>query len=370
MAQRPTPTPRAPRTRILLFGSDGMLGRYVRAVLQDAAAAVAAVAQGTIDLVCLARPAFDAADPAHLARLDALLVPPPAPSQDQNQNQNQNPERVVAINCIGLIPHALVAPAAADAADAADAYYAVNAVFPIVLAGRCAALRAATGLDVHLVHVSTDCVFSGKRGAYTEADAPDAPAATYPYGHSKAEGDRIAQLYPDGDVVTVLRTSIVGEEDPARLAARPHQRSLLEWVRQQPRGARVAGYVDHLWNGVTCLQLARMLVGVALGGDCRNRSGSGSGSSLHHVFSPDPPKSKYELVRMIAAVYDRADDLTVQPVAAPAGPCDRTLGSVRAPAAMLPVLHAPPPLLEQLREQRAFGSRLARAGAGASSSSA
>ncbi len=126
------------------------------------------------------------------------------------------------INCIGVIKPLITS-------SAGDAF--VNAVFPHRLARWC---RDQGG---RLLHISTDCVFSGTTGNYDE---------TYPcdcldfYGRSKAFGEPSQCM--------VLRTSVIGEELHKRV-------SLVEWTKAQ-RGRVVKGYINHYWNGITARQCA------------------------------------------------------------------------------------------------------------------
>jgi dTDP-4-dehydrorhamnose reductase len=109
----------------------------------------------------------------------------------------------------------------------------VNSLFPHRLAELCGAAGA------RLVHFSTDCVFSGRRGAYAEDDVPD-PIDLY--GRSKLLGE------VDAPGVLTLRTSIVGRE-------LENTTGLLEWFLGQA-GGRVKGFSRVTWSGVTTNFLA------------------------------------------------------------------------------------------------------------------
>ena len=104
----------------------------------------------------------------------------------------------------------------------------VNSLFPHRLANLCAASGA------RLLHFSTDCVFSGRRGAYAEDDVPD-PIDLY--GRSKLLGE------VDARGALTIRTSIIGRELQNRTG-------LLEWFLAQ-RGGRVKGFARVIWSGVT-----------------------------------------------------------------------------------------------------------------------
>ena len=128
------------------------------------------------------------------------------------------------INCIGIIkPFMKTDPVAA---------IKINSLFPLNLAKWCEEKGA------RLIHITTDCVYSGKKGKYTETDPHDALDA---YGKSKSLGE------PGGCLL--LRTSIIGEE-------RHKNSSLVEWAKSQ-KGQAVNGFATHYWNGVTTKQYAK-----------------------------------------------------------------------------------------------------------------
>lgn len=134
------------------------------------------------------------------------------------------PEVDYVINCIGCVKqrdHGI------------RTYMKVNAQFPHFLAAACERTGA------RLIHITTDCVFSGRRGRYHELDEPDCEDN---YGVSKELGEPRNCM--------VLRTSVVGPE------LRAHY-SLLDWARSQ-KGSKVQGYTNHLWNGITSLEYAKV----------------------------------------------------------------------------------------------------------------
>jgi dTDP-4-dehydrorhamnose reductase len=163
----------------------------------------------------------------------------------------------------------------------------VNSEFPHRLA-RCAESRGA-----RVVHISTDGVFSGARGLYTESDAPDPIDA---YGRSKLEGE----LPPPH---MTIRTSFFGRN--------PRGAGLIEWLAAQ-RG-RVDGFVDYRFTGIAAAILAD-LVAVAL--PLRLEG-------VYHVGGD--PVSKFDL---LSAAADRlAPGLIVNPATRVA--IDRTLDSTK-----------------------------------------
>lgn len=135
----------------------------------------------------------------------------------------------VVINAVGIVKQR-------DEAKLAVPSVLVNALFPHKLAESCA--RRGT----RLIHMSTDCVFSGRQGGYTEDDVPD-PLDLY--GRSKLLGE------VDREGCLTLRTSIIGWEVMARS-------SLLEWFAAQ-RGTRVRGFTRAVFSGLSTIDMADVI---------------------------------------------------------------------------------------------------------------
>ncbi|MDF2645366.1 MAG: family oxidoreductase, partial [Paenibacillus sp.] len=134
----------------------------------------------------------------------------------------------VIINCIGILNE--------DARQREIEAYRINGLLPHylkVLADR---------LHAKLIHISTDCVFSGDRGNYTEEDIPDGLSV---YARTKALGEIIDDRH------LTIRTSIIGPE------IRPHGIGLMQWFMEQE--GMVKGYQNVYWNGVTTLELAKVI---------------------------------------------------------------------------------------------------------------
>ncbi len=137
------------------------------------------------------------------------------------------PEAV--INCVGIIKQR-------DEASDEALTLRVNAEFPHRLAKRSGEAGA------RLIHFSTDCIFAGTKGNYTESDPSDAADL---YGRSKHQGE-----VADAHSVT-LRTSVIGHELGTNLA-------LLDWFLSQ-RGQAVNGYTKAIYSGFTTLEMARIV---------------------------------------------------------------------------------------------------------------
>lgn len=230
--------------QVWVLGAHGMLGVAVCHAMTAAGHAVSGLVRAQLDAHAL--------QPSALPVLDGDVV----------------------VNCIGLVNRRL---ATLDEA----AFLRVNALWPRLLADLCQAHQA------HLIHVSTDCVFSGADGPHDESASPDADDV---YGRSKALGEPMNAC--------VVRSSIVGPE------LRNHY-SLLCWLLGHDRGATVPGYVNHLWNGVTTLQMGHCLARVIDLG-LHRRPG------VLHLHSNDV--SKFELLSMMNRHL--RGDLIVKPVAA------------------------------------------------------
>jgi dTDP-4-dehydrorhamnose reductase len=152
----------------------------------------------------------------------------------------------------------------------------VNVLLPHAVA------RYAEAHGARVLQIATDCVYSGARGAYVETDAHDALDA---YGKTKSLGECYA---PN---TAHLRCSIVGPEPK-------DFKFLLEWFRTQPPGARVSGFLNHQWNGITTLHFARLCAGII-------ESDLELPHSQHVV--PQGVVSKAEMLRLFASAYERLD---------------------------------------------------------------
>jgi len=170
----------------------------------------------------------------------------------------------IVINCVGVIKQH-------DAAKDSLTALAINAMLPHRLARLCAERGA------RLVHMSTDCVFSGKKGGYTEEDFPDANDL---YGRTKFLGET---NYPNS---LTLRTSIIGHELGTAY-------SLIDWFLSQ--SGSVHGFVNAIFSGLPTVEIARVIRDFVI--DNPNLSG------VYHL-SVDPI-SKYDLLLLVAEIYGK-----------------------------------------------------------------
>jgi len=148
----------------------------------------------------------------------------------------------------------------------------VNAMFPHRLSELCELSSA------RLIHISTDCVFDGNKGGYTESDRSN---ATDLYGKSKF----IGELHSAPHAIT-LRTSIFGHE----LAS---HNALIEWFLAQT--GSIKGYTRAVFSGLPTVELSRVIKDFVI-----PRSDL---SGLYHVSAD--PISKFDLLSLVAEIYDK-----------------------------------------------------------------
>ncbi len=146
----------------------------------------------------------------------------------------------------------------------------INALFPHQLE------EIANNYNVRLICISTDCVFDGKKGSYTEDDVPDADDL---YGKSKNLGEVVSQN------CLTIRTSIIGRELQTK-------HSLVEWFLSN-EGEKVKGFNNAIYSGFPTIYLAEVLENIIL--NFKNLSG------LYHISSE--PINKFELLQLIKEAY-------------------------------------------------------------------
>jgi dTDP-4-dehydrorhamnose reductase len=222
--------------KIILFGANGMLGSYIAGFLAN-----------RYQVFCIRRENLDIAKTSQLETINTLS--PLIRSED------------VIINAAGIIKQREYS---------IEEMIAVNSLFPHTLN----AVKNRCGAEV--IHITTDCVFNGSKGNYNENDLHD---CVDEYGKSKSLGENLN--------LTNIRTSIIGEEQR-------NKKSLLEWVRSN-RNKTIDGYENHLWNGITCLELCKFIHTVI--------KTKNFWTGVRHIYSPNY-MSKYELATLINNVYD------------------------------------------------------------------
>jgi len=241
-----------PRVRVLVLGASGMLGHKLAQRLAPEHEVVGAV-RGD--------PERWRAHPAAAGALRGvrLLGGIEAEREDALVHAFAEARPDVVVNAVGITKQK------PDAKEAVRSIL-VNALLPHRLAMLCRAV------DARLVHFSTDCVFSGRRGPSSEDDVPD-PVDLY--GRSKLLGE------VDGPGCLTLRTSIIGRELSGGA-------SLLEWFRRQ-RGRDARGYTRAIYSGLTTRAMAELVA--------RLIESEPKLEGVWHVASE--PIDKFELLRRV-----------------------------------------------------------------------
>ena len=241
---------------VIVLGSNGMLGSYIYAYLSKFYKTI------TIDRIIM--------DALYITKEEIQKILKKCITE--NSKESEKMDNILVINCIGIIPQR---NSSIENNQCNRKYIRVNTLFPHLLADCCEVLGC------KMVHVSTDCVYTGNQGNYIEDDEHD---ETNIYGVSKSLGE------PQN--CCVIRTSIIGEEQQ-------NKKSLLEWIRSK-NGKEINGFINHHWNGITCLQLAKIIQYMVQ----NNIFWDG----VRHIHSPNS-LTKYELVKIIIQVYNL--DITV-----------------------------------------------------------
>ena len=176
----------------------------------------------------------------------------------------------VIVNCIGILNR--------HAEEKKDQAIYLNAYLPHYLES------ITTGTRTKVIHMSTDCVFSGKRGHYSEDDFKDGESF---YDRSKALGE----LENSKDFT--IRTSIIGPD------LNPKGIGLLNWFMQQSE--TVSGYKNVMWTGITTLQLAK----------CIEKASEKQFTGLCNIVG-QTPICKYDLLKL-CNIYLREEQISIVP---------------------------------------------------------
>jgi dTDP-4-dehydrorhamnose reductase len=247
--------------KILLFGATGMAGHVVYSYLKE-------------------KNQYDIVNVVFRQKLNEESIVVDVTNKDSVTALilEQNPD--IIINCIGVLIRG-------SKSHPDNAIY-INAYFPHLLK------RLADEVDAKLVHVSTDCVFTGNKGNYTENDFKDADDV---YGRSKALGE----INNDKDLT--IRTSIIGPE------LKTEGEGLFHWFMNQ--NGNINGFTNAIWGGVTTIELAKAIE-VAIKEEL---------TGLVHL-SNGLPISKYDMLLLFKQIYDK-DNISVLPFEGT--PCDKSI---------------------------------------------
>lgn len=241
--------------KILILGGSGMLGHTLFRSLSESV---------DLDVYATVRSAQELSRWLPPARMKKVR-------NNANIQQADTLEKVftevkpdLVINCIGIIKQV---PEAKDPL----ATIAVNALLPHRIASLCGAT------DARMLHISTDCVFDGEKGGYTEQDNANAQDL---YGRTKYLGE---VAYPH---CITLRTSIIGHELKGKYG-------LVEWFLGQTE--KVRGFRQAFFSGFPTVELARIIRNYVIPRP--------ELTGLYHVSAD--PISKYHLLKLISAQYGK-----------------------------------------------------------------
>lgn len=279
--------------RILILGGDGMLGHQLLKYLQINHEVKVTLRQdlGTYAQFDIFRRenVYDAIDIRSLERLVEVIA-------------DFQPEAV--INAVGIVKQR------ADAKESIPSLE-INALLPHRLAVLC------KGIGARLIHLSTDCVFSGKKGNYLESDPSDAGDL---YGKTKYLGE-----VHEANSLT-LRTSIIGRE-------LSRHTSLLDWFLAQ--SGTVKGFTKAIYTGFTTLEMSRIIEKMLM--EYPDASG------VYQVSSD--PINKYELLLLIREKLGLDIEIIPDDVFC----CDRSLDSSRFRSEFNYTPPTWPAMIEELR---------------------
>jgi len=199
--------------KILILGATGMAGHMIYYYLKS-------LKKYELFTVCFRNKITD----------DSIILDVYNTDEIKSALERINPDYV--INAVGILVN--------GARRSPENAVYVNAYFPHLLAR----LISENNLSSCLVHISTDCVFSGKKGLYADTDVKDALDV---YGMTKNLGEII------DDRNLTIRTSIIGPE------LKENGEGLFHWIFSQRDKNEINGYEKSIWSGVTTLELAKAI---------------------------------------------------------------------------------------------------------------
>ncbi len=238
------------KKKVIILGSMGMLGHVVYQIFK----------QSGYDVIGIARSkgayCDHTLDVSQFAQLESYL-------------KEKNADYI--INCVGVLVQ--------QSAQNIQNSILLNSYLPHFLASVCRKINA------RLIHISTDCVFSGKSGGYCETDTCDGDT---PYARTKILGE------VKNDLDLTIRTSIIGGE------LKKNGTGLLHWFLTQHKNSTIYGYKNAFWSGVTTLELAKII----------DQLIQQEITGLYHITAPNKI-SKYNLLKLFKEVWHK--ELTILP---------------------------------------------------------
>ncbi len=262
--------------RILILGITGMLGHAVWLNLKDDHDTFGSI-RGGLEELSRRCSLFSKNDKKIISNTNVL-------SDSDLERALDTAEPDVIVNCVGIIKQLPNAKFSIPS-------ISLNALFPHRLGEMC------DERNIRLIHISTDCVFSGKKGGYVESDISDAYDL---YGRTKFLGE-VA-----GNGCLTLRTSIVGRQLSGTS-------SLFEWFLSQK--GKVRGYRRAIFSGLTTYTLVEIISTLI--------EGHPSVDGLYHVSSE--PINKYDLLNELKKVLK----LDIEIISDESVVIDRSLDSTR-----------------------------------------
>ncbi|OPH48677.1 NAD(P)-dependent oxidoreductase [Paenibacillus ferrarius] len=234
------------KQKLLILGGRGMLGSMLVDYFQ--ACSSYHVYFTTRDKTCSEGLYLDAEDAVLLEKVIETVRP------------------TITINCMGILNQ--------FAENNPKHAFWINGLIPHRIA------QAMDNVKGKLIHISSDCVFSGETGGHTEWDIPN---GTSIYARSKALGEVTASPH------LTIRTSIIGPE------VSEHGIGLLHWFLKQK--GEINGYSEAWWNGVTTLELAHCI---------RHVIDEDPVSGILNITAPERI-SKFELLNLFQRVFQKED---------------------------------------------------------------
>ncbi|MBD1807688.1 SDR family oxidoreductase [Microcoleus sp. FACHB-SPT15] len=260
--------------RILILGANGMLGHKLTQVFSQ-----------QFEVLATVRSSTDTFAGHPVLAQEQLLGNVSVENFDSIVRAIALAKPQYVVNCIGIVKQQL---AAKDPLPSIS----VNALFPHRLAQVCQAA------GIRLIHISTDCVFSGHKGNYLESDVADAEDL---YGRTKLLGE------VGGEGCLTLRTSIIGREFGTSYG-------LIDWFLSQ-EGKSIRGYKKAIFSGFTTHALAEIIAQII--------TQHSDLQGIWHVAAE--PINKFELLSLVKEVYR----LNIQIEPDEVFLCDRSLNSDR-----------------------------------------
>lgn len=284
------------RKRVLILGATGMLGHTLLRILDE---------RQDFELFASVRNLGKLTHQFNSGLIKNIIINVDANNFDSFTQKLKEVNPDVIVNCIGVIKQS---PLANDPIAAIS----INALFPHKLEAAC------RSLGTRLIHISSDCVFKGDKGNYTETDPSD---ATDLYGRTKFLGEIIEKNS------LTLRTSIIGHELNSNYG-------LVDWFLSQE--GHVRGFTNAIFTGFPTIEIARIIADYVI-----------PNINLHGLYHLSSNQiSKYDLLRLVAKYYNQ--NIIIEPYSD--FHCDRSLDSSRFRAE---TGYSPPPwdkLIESMHD--------------------